>query len=360
MNGIQKYGRGAAQGFSKGFSKGFSIVELMIAVVLGLIILAGVVSVYLSNSQSFRFNSQMSRVQENGRFAMNIIEDDVRQAAYGGFVRLGLDGEDDVDTMFDQAVDKVKCIDTLPGKPATLRTELTKENWVKGVTWDKGTLTLNVYGIPRDQSSIPDTSTSEPFIEKGNEEIGCKTVLKADYDSFTPQQRATNVPAPFVVTYWLEGNELKRQRSDQTPHPIVGTDYTMLVNVDKFLVCAGVANVDGANKMEEGITWDATAGGLSETDNKWKRVTAVQVDLILASAAHDNVSNENRVQTYKLCDGTTWTSPDDPDDTTAPGDKRLHKLFHSTITLRNTAPNGFARDDSSRQCDLDSPPSTCP
>jgi hypothetical protein len=39
--------------------------------------------------------------------------------------------------------------------------------------------------------------------------------------------------------------------------------------------------------------------------------------------------------TFTLCDGTSW-SP-----TTA--DKKLHKLFHSTITLRNKVPNGYGK-----------------
>ncbi|GHU43624.1 hypothetical protein AGMMS50289_10360 [Betaproteobacteria bacterium] len=340
MNSIKNHGRGASQGFS--------IVELLIASALGLIILAGVFSVFLSNSQSFRFNSQMSRVQENGRFVMNMIEDDVRQAAYGGFFRTGLDGEERVDTMFDEAVLAMKCIDTADYSPvSTKSSQQTAENVVKGVTWDKTTRQLSVYGI-----GYVHNAGGMFFMklhESGCDFMGTKTTA-AQSDLWSKDKAIVPMPAISYYTFDEDTHNLLRfgyaggagDDSFVLTETIIN-NQTIVDNVDKFLVCAGVANVDAEGRMQEGITWDTTAGGLSASDDKWKRVTAIQVDLILASAERNAVTTENTVQSYKLCDGTTWTSP---------SDKRLHKLFHSTITLRNKVPNGFAREDSSRHCEL--------
>src|SRR3546814_1117931 len=44
---------------------GFSLVELMISLVLGLIVIGGVTTVFLSNQQSYRSNEGLSQLQEN-------------------------------------------------------------------------------------------------------------------------------------------------------------------------------------------------------------------------------------------------------------------------------------------------------
>lgn len=48
--------------------QGFSLIELMIAVLLGLLVLAGVTSIFLGSKQSFRTHESVSQVQEGGRF----------------------------------------------------------------------------------------------------------------------------------------------------------------------------------------------------------------------------------------------------------------------------------------------------
>lgn len=62
--------------------QGFTLVELMIAMVLGLFLVGGVLSVFLSNSQTYRTNEALSRVQENGRFALEFLASDLRHAGF--------------------------------------------------------------------------------------------------------------------------------------------------------------------------------------------------------------------------------------------------------------------------------------
>lgn len=62
--------------------KGLSLIELMIAVALGVFISAGMISIFINSSQSYRVNENMSRLQENSRFAMLFITRDIRSADY--------------------------------------------------------------------------------------------------------------------------------------------------------------------------------------------------------------------------------------------------------------------------------------
>lgn len=65
-------------------AKGFTIVELMVAATLGLLILAGAISMFVSNKRIYTEQEEMSRLQENARFAMNMLIYDLRMAGYSG------------------------------------------------------------------------------------------------------------------------------------------------------------------------------------------------------------------------------------------------------------------------------------
>lgn len=66
---------------------GLTLVELMIALTLGLIVLAVVVGVFLSTSQNSRQNEAIAAVQDNARFALDAIARDLAMAGYWGGVR---------------------------------------------------------------------------------------------------------------------------------------------------------------------------------------------------------------------------------------------------------------------------------
>ena len=63
---------------------GVGLVEIMVAVTLSLILMAGLVQVYTGNKQTYRIQESLSRVQENGRFALDFITRDLRSAGFLG------------------------------------------------------------------------------------------------------------------------------------------------------------------------------------------------------------------------------------------------------------------------------------
>lgn len=63
---------------------GFSIVELLIAMTLGLVLSAGIIQVFLANRQAQRIEQSVARVQENGRLALELITQDLRMAGFVG------------------------------------------------------------------------------------------------------------------------------------------------------------------------------------------------------------------------------------------------------------------------------------
>ena len=63
-------------------SKGFTLVELMIALLLGVVVILVVSQIYLSGKQSYRTQTGFGGMQENGRFALFFLQRDIRMAGF--------------------------------------------------------------------------------------------------------------------------------------------------------------------------------------------------------------------------------------------------------------------------------------
>lgn len=64
--------------------RGVTLVELMIALVLGLVLTGGAIQVFVGQRTTYAFNEGLSRLQENGRFALDTLNFRVRMAGYMG------------------------------------------------------------------------------------------------------------------------------------------------------------------------------------------------------------------------------------------------------------------------------------
>jgi type IV pilus assembly protein PilW len=60
--------------------QGLTLIELMIAMLIGLVILGAVLTVLLSNSNTYRSNEAVGRIQESARFAFELMARDLREA----------------------------------------------------------------------------------------------------------------------------------------------------------------------------------------------------------------------------------------------------------------------------------------
>ena len=83
---------------SRALATGFSLVELLVAMTLGLLLTVGTVSVFSGSRRSTELNAAMANMQENARFALDAIGSDIRMAGHqgcaslaGGSVRIAAD-----------------------------------------------------------------------------------------------------------------------------------------------------------------------------------------------------------------------------------------------------------------------------
>jgi type IV pilus assembly protein PilW len=72
-----KHSQPAAGGFAPG-TKGFSLLELMVAITLGLLLSIGIISLFGSTSRTNKLQDALAHLQENGRFAVVRMDTDMR------------------------------------------------------------------------------------------------------------------------------------------------------------------------------------------------------------------------------------------------------------------------------------------
>ena len=61
-------------------ARGFSLIELMIALLIGLLVVSAAGSLFISNKRTYNATETLGRIQENGRVAFELMARDVREA----------------------------------------------------------------------------------------------------------------------------------------------------------------------------------------------------------------------------------------------------------------------------------------
>lgn len=64
--------------------RGLSLIELMISIVISLLVIGAVSGVYLSSSRNYTQDEMLSRMQENARYALHVLAEDLSMAGYWG------------------------------------------------------------------------------------------------------------------------------------------------------------------------------------------------------------------------------------------------------------------------------------
>lgn len=66
--------------------RGLSLIELMVALLLGTLLMLGLVQVFSASRTASQLSEGIARVQENGRFAMDFLQRDIRMAGHFGCI----------------------------------------------------------------------------------------------------------------------------------------------------------------------------------------------------------------------------------------------------------------------------------
>lgn len=73
---------------SKPRQAGMTLVEILVSITISLLLLAGVLQIFISSKTTYRVQEGLSRLQENGRFAIGTLARDIRMAGFQGCTNL--------------------------------------------------------------------------------------------------------------------------------------------------------------------------------------------------------------------------------------------------------------------------------
>jgi type IV pilus assembly protein PilW len=341
---------------------GVSLVEVMVAMTLGMIIIAGLGYIYLSAASAFRSLEAASRVQENVRFAFERISHDVRMAGFTGC---------SYSQTFNELANPSIWYQNLFGRPLT--------------GYDDASA-----AIPAEFASARDGDSQARPRLRGDALVVLRADDSRDYlvavssvpeltlgPSYDPVSRTMKVPDDIVAGERLVATDCNRATllqaqsavsagtlainvSDSTKlamapfrmHKFLGSAYYIANNdsgepalywlrlSDGLASPVAVELVPGVEAMEvrygvdtgsppdgsvdvytsaEGVL--AAAAGATD-DDKWRRVLAVRVSLVTVSTAAQQINSQ--IVPYWF-GGVQVT----------PGDRRMRKVFTTTIAIRN-------------------------
>jgi len=332
-----------------GRNRGFSLVELMVALVITLILLAGIGQIFLSSKKSFTIQDSLGRMQENGRYAMETLAQDVRRAGFWG-------GNADITTIKDYtpggasngnkvATDNGTCTDVNWARMLTHRI-FGKNDTRAGYsclpsdTTHKGDILVTRYAAPWEVPGVT-TPTYEDDMYYLRSSLFEGELFEGKNQASVPVIDAPALRTAELVShgYFIHTSE-SSDANKCTGSDAVPSLYRMtLVNdsglkveaeeiaygVDDFQVQYGVddASVCGTGTSNDNSVdcfVDAPAAGSSTWDN----VIAARVWLLVRAECPE--TGYNNTTTYNMA-GVDYTP-------TAP-DHYRRQLFTSTIRLRN-------------------------
>lgn len=327
---------------------GLGLVEIMVAIVVGLIVLDGVLQIYLNSNQTYRMQENQSRIQENGRFALQFMTKDLRAAGYIGCVTLPqisinvLASGPPLTPMFDpatviQGYDSGAWPATFPAQPANLVLGTS----VLVVTAPVGgSVQLNA-DMPTNNPAAVIGIASNPYNFNTGDLLVVSDCQSADLF------RATNV-ATTSIDHAATGNTSaalsKAYKSDALVMKYdvfmyyIGTDAAgrnalfrgsptggtnqLIDNVQDMQITYGI---DTVNRFDDPsvVNFNAyqylTAAAVPATD--WPKVVSAQVNLLLVSN-DDGLTTQPQQYSFN---GAAVTA----------ADRRLYRPFSGTIAFRN-------------------------
>ncbi len=323
--------------------QGLTLVEMMVAMTIGLVLLGGIITVLSSSQSTYRVNEAMARLQENARYAFQLLSRDIRMAGYRGCAGDGVAVtnvlEDATGFLWrlDQPLEGFEATGAngwTPALPAGVISSQQGGRDIIAVRGVEGTGT-NILSHPSDSAglSIPSGSGLEIndtvlvsncqgaaiFQVTGISTSGGQDTIEHDGGTGKPNSTA-------ALGRTFTGGEMARIGTRiyyirLNPRGIPALYWRRGGNTEELV--EGIENLQ--IQYGEDANGDRAADIYRTADQvaDWEAVVSVRIDLLVQSV-EDGIASQP--QTY-IFNGLSVT----------PADRRLRQTFSTVITLRNRA-----------------------
>ncbi len=339
--------------------RGLTLVEILVSLVIGLFLMGGIFRVYLANKEAYRLNDAMARLQENGRFAIEFLARDLRLAGYNGCggrmrdVTSTLNPTTDPRFDFEDHIQGYEA-DGSGWSPSFDGQVIDAPRAGSDILLVRGAFSdpVRITGQPNNTADCAlGNAASHTADLKVNDSRGLTAgdiVLATDCSHATIFQitnvnqngnlvhNTGNVVAPGNRTkdlgacYAGQGQLMKMEtrifyvRDNDRGQPALyrirgtGAPEELVEGVEQIQVRYGVDTDNDRSANKYATADQVTAAG------EWTRVVSLRVEMLLHSV-EDQITTAPQPYTF---DGTTST----------PDDRRLRRVFTTTVALRNLTP----------------------
>jgi type IV pilus assembly protein PilW len=326
---------------------GLSLIEIMIALVLSMMLLIGTASIFISNKRIYREQDHMGRLQENARFIMQKLFDEIRMSGYVGCsddfggekvktIASGATGGslNDFSNIIEGYEGGVSAAWTPSGNsgiPANIvaNTDAITFRYIRGVS----------FGLSNDMANeaapvqVPATAG---FLE--NDIVAIHDCAGADIFRITGVSTSGGIDSLAHAVDATTGNTTGTlghayQNSSGRVSRFVNKRYYIADENDgngPALYDTGTRLIDGVENMQilygEDTTGDSIADEFRTAEDvaNWTNVTSVRLAVLLRTVDEDTGLDPNTSK-YYLFD----------QEITAPGDQRRRRVATTTILIRN-------------------------
>jgi len=316
--------------------RGFTLIELMISLVIGLLLSAAIVKIYADTSQIYRFQSAVSEVQENGRFASTFLRRAARLA--GNF---GCDASKPISgsTLSDAENTRLQFFNGTPPQP-TQPVGGTEGGAASDELILRGTTGGGIRLVAPNPAGAAANLTVETESGLANDSFAvisdCNTTHMFKINSVSGDGSTithTGTTLPYTTENGARVQEIEVVRYCIGP-AVAGGDIQALkrlINPGAGETCPnnGVELVEGIHNLQVryGVDTDATPDNFANryvtAPGDMSRVKTLRIELLVRSLSNGITS---AAVPYTL-EGTETTP--------VAGDRHLYKVMTNTITLRN-------------------------
>lgn len=316
--------------------QGFTVMELLIAISIGLFLLGAMSKIFFDSKSSIRAQSNSAKMVEDANFSFFMLQADLASAGFRG-CNSGLVAKTTKETFFNTAgtANYFNKSDFMEGSRGTgagfspaLNTSVSTLLPAPNPKMD--TITIRTANsepaIVTEDQPTPTTSLKLSAINvKANDiaivsNCSSSAMFKVSSVSSNSVSQSAALSTTFpagsqlykynTVTYYVgNDNVLYKVLNTESPKPLA-------YNVEKFAILYGI-NTDGKGESVNKYVFAPDVGDFT-------KVLTVRVGMVLKGSDNNTIGTSKSSYNYKF-NGVTTT----------PNDGKLHKVFYTTITLRN-------------------------
>jgi len=312
---------------------GLTLVELMVAAVIGLILTGGAIQIFLSSKKAFATTDAVSRVQENGRYALQFMARDIRGAGFWGCAQ---DVEMANQTQytgggtppFNFGGDPIVGTEGASGAPDSLTMRMAAQDRRKALVKQMPNTSANLFFSSvanvkaGDIMIITDCEAADIFMVSGvnsnNANLGHNT--GNTYNGVVNKQKE------FSRNYGTSATAYSAREKTYSIGTTPGGEPALVrtTNGVSEVLVAGISDMQLTYGVDTDNDETVNVYVAAPDVGNWNNVLAVRIALLVRSK-DDNVLDTPETYSYN---GATVTAPD----------RRLYQPFTATVTIRNRLP----------------------